>query len=718
MSEFSSSPRRTLPHITALVIYLLIIVLTLDQLFLHFGAALPGDGKHYDYAIFYWDMWWMRHALIDLHTAPFTTNFILYPFTHNLVMHTLVPFWGLFALPLQSILTLNQIFNIAVTLSFLLTAFLTYVFAYHHSRSWALSLLAGALMAFTPPMMHRTEMGHLNMLPMWWIPLALLTFDWIYQTRHAGSAVSLAFCLYAALLTDLQYMMWVPLILGPYALVRILSKKVRSDQKRLYNLLARLGLALVVLAGLTLLYPVPQLQSLSVSRHPEASAGTADYYSLSLSTFVKRESADRTMGLLITPLTLIVWVLGGRGKKQGALWLAIAAFSLVLALGPYIPLKIQSRDLRLPLPYLLLHRVLDGQYRCPARFAVPAVFSMSVFIALRGRTVLQRLGANSLHYCSALLAVILVTVIVDYGLLDTFPIFFPPEYAAYQDVSEDTRDVTLLEVPLGVDTGYTLFGHGQQLIYYQPLHEKRIPSGALSRMALTPVHYFQSYNLLASIAGEAELEPSVAREELEELTEEWNISYVFVHRALLDKEEQQQIIPFLATQQSVCFWQAEKDILAYRIPTSGECPTSNKRTRITFDAPGDPAHVGPGWHRSEDIGNVQGRWAGRSSTATLRFDLKPQSYRLRFRALAYPPDQVVYLKVNDKHIATLSMQKRWTTYTATIPSTAIKEGEPTLIDFVHEDTLSPKEKTEGENPDERSLGAAYDWIALDPLTGE
>jgi hypothetical protein len=79
---------------------------------------------------------------------------------------------------------------------------------------------------------------------------------------------------------------------------------------------------------------------------------------------------------------------------------------------------------------------------------------------------------------------------------------------------------------------------------------------------------------------------------------------------------------------------------------------------------------------------------------------------------------VVYLKVNDKHIATLSMQKRWTTYTATIPSTAIKEGEPTLIDFVHEDTLSPKEKTEGENPDERSLGAAYDWIALDPLTGE
>jgi hypothetical protein len=43
MSEFSSSPRRTLPHITALVIYLLIIVLTLDQLFLHFGAALPGE---------------------------------------------------------------------------------------------------------------------------------------------------------------------------------------------------------------------------------------------------------------------------------------------------------------------------------------------------------------------------------------------------------------------------------------------------------------------------------------------------------------------------------------------------------------------------------------------------------------------------------------------------------------------------------------------------
>ncbi len=717
MSEFSSSPKRTLPHITALVIYLLITVLTLDQLFLHFGAALPGDGKHYDYAIFCWDMWWMRHALIDLHTAPFTTNFILYPFTHNLVMHTLVPFWGLFALPLQSILTLNQIFNIAVTLSFLLTAFLTYVFAYHHSRSWALSLLAGALMAFTPPMMHRTEMGHLNMLPMWWIPLALLTFDWVYRTRHAGSAVSLAFCLYAALLTDLQYMMWVPLILGPYALVRILSKKVRSDQKRLYNLLARLGLVLVVFAGLTLLYPVPQLQSLNVSRHPKASAGTADYYSLSLSTFVKRESADRTMGLLITPLTLIVWVLGGRGKKQGALWLAIAAFSLVLALGPYIPLKIQSRNLRIPLPYLLLHRVLDGQYRCPARFAVPAVFSMSVFIALRGRSVFQRLGMNPLSSL-ALLAVILVVTLVDYGLLDTFPIFFPPEYAVYQDVSEDTRDVTLLEVPLGVDTGYTLFGHGQQLIYYQPIHEKRIPSGALSRMALTPVHYFRSYNLLESMAGEAELEPTIAREELEELTEEWNIGYVFVHRALLDKEEQQQILPFLAMQPSVCFWQAEQDILAYRVPPSGKCPAADEPIRMTFDAPGDPAHVGLGWYRPEDIGGVQGRWAGRVSTATLRFDLSPQSYQIRFKALPYPSDQVVELRVNSQHIATLSMLERWKPYTTTIPSAVIEEGKPTLIQFVHKNLRSPHAKTQGSSSDERPLGAAYDWIAINPLTGE
>jgi hypothetical protein len=56
MIELSSSHKRTLPHIIALPIYLLITAVALDRMFLHFDAALPGDGKHRDYAIFRWDI--------------------------------------------------------------------------------------------------------------------------------------------------------------------------------------------------------------------------------------------------------------------------------------------------------------------------------------------------------------------------------------------------------------------------------------------------------------------------------------------------------------------------------------------------------------------------------------------------------------------------------------------------------------------------------------
>jgi hypothetical protein len=157
-------------------------------------------------------------------------------------------------------------------------------------------------------------------------------------------------------------------------------------------------------------------------------------------------------------------------------------------------------------------------------------------------------------------------------------------------------------------------------------------------------------------------------------------------------------------------------VTIYRLLDAPPFPThnGNKNTKIDLGSPEDNAFIGAGWHFSEYIGGVQGRWSGDIPTSTVYVNLPPSSYTICFRALPYPPNQVVKLKVNDIQITTLSMTKDWTTYTATIPAQIINEMEPTEIQLIHRALLSPYEQTEGESSDKRSLGTAYDWIVIDP----
>jgi len=725
--------------------------LALDNLILHFADALPKDNIYYDYAIFCWDMWWMRHALVELRTDPLTTDYVVYPFTHSLALHVLTPFWSLLSIPLQSFMDLNVILNAFIVISFLLTAYFTSLFAHRHGSSWPLSILAGTLMAFTPAMIRRAMLGHINILPMWWIPLSLLAFDLACDSQHPRrdrghpcppasnlqpptssprrkilrlytnnfqpptsnvqlfSALPLAFCLYAALLTDFQYMMWVPVVLGPYAVFRFLSPEFRSDRGRQYRLLARLALAVLVFACLLLVYPARQLLQLDTSGYPQASLETAHAYSLPALAPVRPGTGEFTLGLLLVPLAIAVWVLD-KDRKRGMGWLAMAAIALLLALGPYLSLEPYT-DFRLPLPYLALHKLLRGQYRTPVRFAIPGVFSLSVFVATKGQAVFERLRvARPVRL--ALVGGLLVLIVLDYGLLRPFPIFFPKEYAVYEEVAEDPRDVVLVDVPLGIFS-YAQFGHGEKLIYYQAIHKKRIPSGALSRLSLTIYDYLHSFNVLEAMAGIQDLTPA-ATDELTHLIEEWGIGYVFVHRDMYYRERLKQLPPFLTEHPSLCFWREEGDLLAYRARPPEGCPPLEGTGQVSLGASGDVAHVGTGWYPPENIGGVTGRWAGGIPTATLRLDLHPQTYCLSFNAWAYPPDQSVTVEVNEETIAVHPMPEAWTVYTATIPASTIRPGEATHIRFSHAALLAPSQRTSGESTDERPLGAAYDWVVVEP----
>jgi hypothetical protein len=176
----------------------------------------------------------------------------------------------------------------------------------------------------------------------------------------------------------------------------------------------------------------------------------------------------------------------------------------------------------------------------------------------------------------------------------------------------------------------------------------------------------------------------------------------------------------LVTRKSIAEAQAEGSVdlgvkaTIYRVRRLSPCVPARLPLQIALGTMEDTAHIGTGWFFAENIGGVQGRWAGGVSTATLRVCLDPQPYYVRFMALPYPPGQTLTLKVNDVEIAEFSMLEAWTSYTATIPADVIVAGETTRIQFAHAKLLSASERTSGESPDTRPLGAAYDWILIEP----
>jgi hypothetical protein len=130
----------------------------------------------------------------------------------------------------------------------------------------------------------------------------------------------------------------------------------------------------------------------------------------------------------------------------------------------------------------------------------------------------------------------------------------------------------------------------------------------------------------------------------------------------------------------------------------------------------DGRYLVRGWYRPEDIGGVRARWAGGTTTATLRLFLEATqpSYQVRLRALAYPAGQSVTLRANKQVIGQISVHQDWTEAEVKLPSDLIVPGQIITLELIHTTMHSPFDQTAGASSDTRPLAAAYDWICFTP----
>ncbi|MDQ2807577.1 MAG: hypothetical protein M3Z04_11805 [Chloroflexota bacterium] len=188
-----------------------------------------------------WNLWWVKTALLDLHTNPFHTDQLYWPTGVSLQFHTLNPFNGLISIPFQPFVSLPVIYNGIVLFSFILTGWGAYLLLRYllaaqpgdlvgaEPARTAAAAVGSSIFAYSAYHL-ATQRGLLQLISLEWVPLAVLG---LMQAVHAAPrwadwpafgrwllrrAVPAAFFLVLVALVDWYYVMYTLLFTGFYGL--------------------------------------------------------------------------------------------------------------------------------------------------------------------------------------------------------------------------------------------------------------------------------------------------------------------------------------------------------------------------------------------------------------------------------------------------------------------------------------------------------------------
>jgi hypothetical protein len=457
-----------------------------------------------------WNLWWVKHALVDLLTNPFHTDFLYYPGGTDLYLHTLAFTNGVLSIPLQ-LATDNLVlsWNALLFASFVVSALAMYALSYRVTRNDGASLISAYIFAFAPYTLTKT-LGQWHLATTWPIPLFVLFLLRFQETGRPREAVAAGVFWSILTYNSLEYGAWAGLFLGlffAYWSFVYLRKKDWLRLPALWRGIAVTG-GVWLLASLPLL--IPTLQSIYGGEY--SLSGQDEYFSADLLGFVTPSPLwgpgivpelphpdkspiggwENTVFLGIVPLILASLALFAirRSPHRVVFWAMVFLFFAMLALGPYLyvgntkSLSLLGASFTVPLPYQIYDQLpLVSVARIPARMIVFGLVGLAV-LAGTGFDVLTS-WLRPKHKMLAPLAALLVLSLI------ALEYWNPPVQlsqltspAIFEEIRDEPGDFSVLHAPWGRLTGTTAVGHAQGgalTDYYQTIHEKPSFGGYISR---------------------------------------------------------------------------------------------------------------------------------------------------------------------------------------------------------------------------------------------
>lgn len=268
-----------------------------------------------------WNLWWVRHALLNGHN-PFVTDVIWYPTPISLYYHTLNAFNGLLAVPLLSVFSLPITYNFIVLFSFVMGGYGAYLLVHYIcGNRWA-AIVGSAVFAYSAYHI-ATMRGLLQLISLEWVPFfVLFLLQAVYQptwnNRHDVArwlwrrALPASFTLFLVSLVDWYYTMYALMLAGLLALY-ILARSLWGEQPGLdgqtanddpqstiLQPLLRIGLCLVIYILLISPILLPTLGEMRSNSYMNPSAAEAVSNSADLLAFFQPSRDNKLWGSFFT----------------------------------------------------------------------------------------------------------------------------------------------------------------------------------------------------------------------------------------------------------------------------------------------------------------------------------------------------------------------------------------------------------------------------------
>jgi hypothetical protein len=294
-------------------------------------------------------LWWARHALLDLHRSLYFDPESGYPTGHNLAHGELFPATTIPAIPLTVLWGPVVAYNVAMFLTFVLTGFGTYFWVNGLTGSGAAGVVAGIIAAFLPYRFAHVQ-GHLDIASTEWMPFALYAFERFLARKSLVRAAVLGLFAGLVMLSAWYYAYGVLVILPIYALARSRPWREHWDASWWRGL----GIAVLVAATMIAPFALPYL-SLRLGGGLTRSLDEVNHWAINFYAFFlpnrfsplwsgfmtqhfrqdTAEWVERGVSLGYTALGLSVFALARRQRYRGiGAVLLIWVVSYLLALGP------------------------------------------------------------------------------------------------------------------------------------------------------------------------------------------------------------------------------------------------------------------------------------------------------------------------------------------------------------------------------------------------
>jgi len=507
------NPKSKIQNLYVLTAYFLLTTLMTWPTILHLTDGIPGDG--FDGWQNYWNLWWVKQALLVESTNPFFTSYLDAPNGVSLLFHTLNIFNGLWTLPVQLNFGLAVAYNSVVFFSFVLAGYGGYLLSLYtlsrlfpSGRGLRMAAFVGGLVFTMSPFHMAHLLGHMQVFSMIWPAFYILWLlrilepwrtprDDVSPYLWRNTAISALFLILSSLVAW-YHTLYLFIFTGTVLLWTIWQRRRPLSASALQPLWVVLAIGVsfgIFLSPLLL----PMIRA--ASARPDLETGLVQNITLSadLLAFItpselhplwgqwakdiadnfSSTTSERLIFAGFVPLALATFIIiRAWSSLIVRFWALMTAIFFVISLGPFLHIggKILAiGDWQIPMPYLLLYHTVPfiDLTRSLSRYDSMIMLSLGVLVATALAQLQLTISKYQLPITNYQLP-ILATVLI---LFEFLPIPYPiskidtPQF--YFDISHQPEDYTIAELPMNWDRPTPLL--------HQTTHGKRLLTAYTSR---------------------------------------------------------------------------------------------------------------------------------------------------------------------------------------------------------------------------------------------